>query len=652
VAGGIDNFTVLMLHCNGADASTTFTDSSNFAHAVTRAGNAQIDTAQSKFGGASCLLDGAGDYLTTPDSADWAFGGGDFTIDAWVQFTLHKNVQVIASQWETSAGSQKSWKLAWVAATNSLNFYYSTNGSSTSIALSRTWSPVTNNVWYHIAVVRVGNICRLFVNGVQLGGDGTISGPLKDSTAALLIGATNPSSTADYWNGWLDEVRISKGIARWTTAFTPPTDEYTTVPPPTNTATPVITGTPTVGQILSTDDGTWFGTPTGFAYQWQRDNLGAGTYSNITNATATSYTIVDADDACRIRCEVTASNDGGAGIPADSNAVGPVIEVLPVNTVAPVIAGAAVSTLSVSDGIWTGMSGTIATFVRSWEISNDGVSGWTPISGNTTHNIVPAEVGKYIRVTVTATNSAGSTPAVTAVFGPLVSTALACKVEMAFGSGPGSSAPTWTDISSYVRSLNWNRGRQNELNQMQAGTGHMVLNDPSSHFDPRNTGSPFYPNVRPGTPVRASITVGYGSYPLFRMTTERQPRTVRIGTTYTERQIDMVDGFAVLANAGISGTSYDQESSDTRVNNVLDTVGWPAAKRRIGVGASTLQTVTFPDDAGETGLNHLLAVNDSENGLMFCDGNGDIVFVGRHELIQQSGYTTSAASFGDAHAVG
>ena len=79
--------------------------------------------------------------------------------------------------------------------------------------------------------------------------------------------------------------------------------------------------------------------------------------------------------------------------------------------------------------------------------------------------------------------------------------------------------------------------------------------------------------------------------------------------------------------------------------------GRPKIRRVIGQGISTLQNVTYADDAGVSAQQALLQVNDSENGLFFCDGNGDAVFVGRHQLIQEAGFTTSVATFGDAAAV-
>jgi hypothetical protein len=70
---------------DGADNSTTFTDSSPTAHTVTRSGDAKISTTQSQFGGASAYFDGTGDYLTVANSEAFNFGSGDFTIDCWIR---------------------------------------------------------------------------------------------------------------------------------------------------------------------------------------------------------------------------------------------------------------------------------------------------------------------------------------------------------------------------------------------------------------------------------------------------------------------------------------------------------------------------------------------------------------------------------------
>jgi hypothetical protein len=225
VTDGIDAFTVLMLHCDGTDASTSFPDASASAHAVTGMGNAQVDTAQSVFGGASVLFDGTGDALVSVDSADWNFGSGDFTIDFRVRFnSVAGSIDLISQADNQFALTQLAWRV--ILTGGNLYFQCSTDGTvGTVINLARAWTPSTAT-WYHVAIVRTGNVVRHFVDGTQLGTDSALAVTIFNSNVALLVGAEDPVNVQNPLNGWVDELRISKGIARWTTTFTPPTAAY------------------------------------------------------------------------------------------------------------------------------------------------------------------------------------------------------------------------------------------------------------------------------------------------------------------------------------------------------------------------------------------------------------------------------------------
>lgn len=209
-----DSFTVLMLHCDGADGSTSFPDSSISAKTVTAVGDAQVDTAQSKFGGASALFDGISDYLSVPDSADFDFSA-DFTIDFWVRFNSLLVSQALLDKQYTNAGG---YLVEW-GNDNTLLFY--NNGA---VQVTRSWTPSTAT-WYHVAVVRTGTVIKLFIDGTQLGADTTFTTDLSGSTAVLAIGFDLTDALLGF-NGWIDEFRVSKGIARWTANFTPATSAY------------------------------------------------------------------------------------------------------------------------------------------------------------------------------------------------------------------------------------------------------------------------------------------------------------------------------------------------------------------------------------------------------------------------------------------
>lgn len=224
-------YTKLLLHFDGADASTTFTDSSIYGKTVTAVGTAQIDTAQSKFGGSS-LLAGSGAYpsanhITLTDSADWNFGTGAFTIDFWWRVAGDETRDMyFFTQIDTATtGALAFW---YGGSANVLAMYsYNANYATSNFDIRGSFIPEINT-WYHIAFVRVDNSnsaagWRIFINGVSqdLGlAAGSWNGNPQDVNANLNI------MYGDTWVSWLDEFRISKGIARWTANFAVPTSAY------------------------------------------------------------------------------------------------------------------------------------------------------------------------------------------------------------------------------------------------------------------------------------------------------------------------------------------------------------------------------------------------------------------------------------------
>jgi len=200
------------------------------SHAVTAYGNAQIDTAQSKFGGAAGLFDGAGDYLSTPDSVDWAFGSGDFTIDFRVRFKAFPAAGQSIVFCSQTTDLNNLWRFAICcqdATSYAMVFWSYVAGANEVWILKTLTAGVAPNTWYHHAIVRNGNNWYVFFDGVQQGTTGSSSASLTDFAQPLTIG----SQTALNWggvafNGWLDEFRISKGVARWTSNFSPPTSAH------------------------------------------------------------------------------------------------------------------------------------------------------------------------------------------------------------------------------------------------------------------------------------------------------------------------------------------------------------------------------------------------------------------------------------------
>lgn len=217
---GNDSATVLLLHCNGPDESTTFTDDSASGHTVTANGGAKIDTAESVFDGASGFFNGTDAYLTIGDSSNWDFGADDFTID----FRLRFNGSVVQSVFMSHGlDGENLWLLFYQLETNKLIFNVFESNVKI-IETAQSWSP-SADTWYHIMVVRVSGIYRLFVDGVQIGSDVSDATTIPNFSGNLYI-SVHPAGTV-LLPGRLDEIRISKGVARETGTFTPPTAPYT-----------------------------------------------------------------------------------------------------------------------------------------------------------------------------------------------------------------------------------------------------------------------------------------------------------------------------------------------------------------------------------------------------------------------------------------
>ena len=203
----------LLLHMDGVDGSTTFKDSSLTAKAITASGNAKVSAAQSKWGGASLALDGSGDYLSAPAHADFVFGSGDFTVELLINTTTAQE-KVLVDQYER--GNDNSWQL--LVRDGKLSWYsggYVLTGAAA----------VNNGAWHHVAAARSAGTLRFFVDGVL---DGSVAlGRNFNTNLVLGIGAQVGARNSVYdFPGYIDELRITKGVCRYTDNFAPPTGPF------------------------------------------------------------------------------------------------------------------------------------------------------------------------------------------------------------------------------------------------------------------------------------------------------------------------------------------------------------------------------------------------------------------------------------------
>lgn len=215
--------TVLLLNGDGTDSSTIIIDSSPYNSSIARNGHVQIKTAIKKYGTGSIYFDGAGDYLTVPNSTELQLGNSDFTIECWVNLSALGN-QPWVNKWSGNFGE------FYFGLLNSLPTFVLTSTGITSggysAMLQSNGFTATTNVWYHYAVVREGSSLLLFINGV-LNNSTTVSGSVYTGLTPVRVG-TN-LDVPWYFTGYLDDLRIIKGKALYTTNFTPPTDTLTSV---------------------------------------------------------------------------------------------------------------------------------------------------------------------------------------------------------------------------------------------------------------------------------------------------------------------------------------------------------------------------------------------------------------------------------------
>jgi len=222
--------TDLMIHGN-VGSGQSFSDSSPQKLTLTANGNVTHSATQSKFSGGSIYFDGTGDYLSVPDSTGWNFSTGDFTIDFWVRFDGDPStgMEVFFSRREAHSSTTISWQI--YLASNLLYFNYgSTN-------ITKSWNPA-GDTWYHVALCRYASsgqgtsysTLNFFVDGTSIGTSDVLNEVIGTVNEPIWIGANRYGPAANPFNGWMDEIRITKGTALWRGTFTPPTRRNLSAP--------------------------------------------------------------------------------------------------------------------------------------------------------------------------------------------------------------------------------------------------------------------------------------------------------------------------------------------------------------------------------------------------------------------------------------
>lgn len=231
----------LLLKGNGANGSTAVVDDSPKGVTLTAAGGS-INAAQSKYGGGSLAFTGAG-YVSTPDSDDWYFGDADFTIDAWIYVSSSTSAysHIVGQRSGTSTG----WTLGVEKSGNRIYFWQ----NATFVAGSSGNYAGKFDSWHHVALVRSGNLLRIFIDGALV--DTATAVTVNNNTSPLYVGGNVP--LGDYLVGFVDDLRITKGVARYASTFAPPTSEAPgpTLPDSSHVAGDLYTVTNSAGHVTT-----------------------------------------------------------------------------------------------------------------------------------------------------------------------------------------------------------------------------------------------------------------------------------------------------------------------------------------------------------------------------------------------------------------
>jgi hypothetical protein len=215
----VTNITNTSLLLNFTNAGIYDATSKNDLETV---GGAQISTTQSKWGGSSMAFDGSGDYLRPQNNPQNSMGTGDFTIEAWIYPTSVTSAGVSILSNRSDAGADTVLICAF-STTDGLYFH------TQATAVLNSGTPPTANIWQHVAFVRSSGVLKIYRNGTQIGSSVSFTSNLS-STLPLLIGRDGTrSGPATDFAGYIQDLRITRGYARYTSNFTAPTAAFQTL---------------------------------------------------------------------------------------------------------------------------------------------------------------------------------------------------------------------------------------------------------------------------------------------------------------------------------------------------------------------------------------------------------------------------------------
>lgn len=221
-AGSIDpNFAQrkLLLHFDGGNGSTTFTDSSASAHSITANGGIQQSSTVAKWGPSSCAFSGSGQYLAIADSDDWRADAFDFGVELWAYFTADPGSYAgdygfhLIGQGQATLSTRSFGLFVLGSSLASCTIIFEIISGSTRYQATATGVNLALNTQHFFACTRDGNTLRVGLNGSQIATVDVTGVTMNDSSRPVLIGAFEDATYRYYMTGYIDDVRFSKGLS-------------------------------------------------------------------------------------------------------------------------------------------------------------------------------------------------------------------------------------------------------------------------------------------------------------------------------------------------------------------------------------------------------------------------------------------------------
>jgi len=348
-------------------------------------------------------------------TVDSKFLTDNFTIQTWIKTSQvgHSSVHyttmfIMASE---CGGGANDWGFG-VNSSGKLAF-----GAGTSETTIATPESVNTDTWVNVAASRnksTGAI-RLYINGVlKNSGTGSSGNSLTCSQDNKTWIGNGQDGTAYSFGGSMGSVLAYTNVLSDADVLTNYNATSGTFYPvaPASSAVPVITGTAQNGATLMASTGSWTGSPTAYSYQWKRSLTSGGPYTDIPTATNSSYVMTESDIGYFITVSVIARNDVGSSSAASSLETLAVLDIAPTNTALPVISGTARTgeTLTSSKGTWTSAPNASTTYAYQWKRATTAGGSYANIASATdrTYELTDADIDKFIKVSVVATNSIGA----------------------------------------------------------------------------------------------------------------------------------------------------------------------------------------------------------------------------------------------------